>query len=84
MHWPTDNGKLEEIKKSILHTKLEQLGVYLANRPAGNVQIGSRFDQKAEYKYDFFKQNWFENNRKEHEAVREHVEFLINHPLVNF
>ena len=73
--WPNrqwETGRNQ--KKSILHTKLEQLGAVFG-QSAGWERANwfTDSDQKAEYKYDFFKQNWFENNKKEHEAVREHV-----------
>ena len=75
MHWPNrqwETGRNQ--KKSVLHNKLEQLGAVFG-QSAGWERANWFADsgQKAEYKYDFFKQNWFENNRKEHEAVREHV-----------
>ena len=75
MHWPNrqwETGRNQ--KKSVLHNRLERSEVFSVNLLVGNEQTGSPIQtKKQEYKYDFFKQNWFENNKKEHEAVREHV-----------
>ena len=75
MHWPNRQWETgRNMKKSVLHDRLEKVGAVFG-QSAGWERANWFADsgQKAEYKYDFFKQNWFENNRKEHEAVREHV-----------
>ena len=75
MHWPNRQWETgRNLKKSVLHNKLEKIGgVFGQSAGWERVNWFADSDQKAKYEYDFFKQNWFENNRKEHEAVREHV-----------
>ncbi|MEC8147096.1 MAG: FAD-dependent oxidoreductase [Pseudomonadota bacterium] len=75
MHWPNRQWETgRNLKKSVLHNRLEKIGgVFGQSAGWERVNWFADSDQKAKYEYDFFKQNWFENNRKEHEAVREHV-----------
>lgn len=72
MHWPNRQWETgRNIKKSVLHERLEKVGACFGEsagweRPNWYALPG----EKAEYKYDFGKQNWFNNNAEEHQAVR--------------
>ena len=75
MHWPNRQWETaRNVKKSILHDRLAAAGACFGEsagweRPNWYAEPG----EKAEYDYDFHRQNWFENNRREHVAVREAV-----------
>ena len=75
MHWPNRQWETaRNVKKSVLHDRLAAVGACFGEsagweRPNWYANPG----QKAEYEYDFGRQNWFENNRQEHLAVREAV-----------
>ena len=75
MHWPNRQWETaRDVKKSVLHDRLAAVGACFGEsagweRPNWYANPG----QKAEYEYDFGRQNWFENNRQEHLAVREAV-----------
>ena len=72
MHWPNRQWETgRNIKQSILHERLKKIGACFGEsagweRPNWYALAG----EKAEYKYDFGKQNWFDNNALEHSAVR--------------
>lgn len=73
MHWPyrqmtTGRG----VRRSPLYDKLKAEGAVYGQvagweRPNWFAEPG----QKAEYDYAYGRQNWFENHRREHRAVRE-------------
>ncbi len=75
MHWPNRQWETSRnVKQSILHDRLASAGACFGEsagweRPNWYARPG----QKAEYEYDFGRQNWFDNNREEHVAVREAV-----------
>lgn len=75
MHWPNRQWETaRDVKKSILHDRLAAAGACFGDsvgweRPNWYAEDG----QKPEYEYDFGRQNWFENNAREHQAVREAV-----------
>ena len=75
MHWPNRQWKTaRNVKQSILHDRLAAAGACFGEsagweRPNWYAQPG----QTADYEYDFGRQNWFDNNRTEHLAVREAV-----------
>ena len=75
MHWPNRQWETaRNVKKSILHDRLAAAGACFGEsagweRPNWYANPG----QTAEYEYDFGRQNWFANNRAEHEAVRNAV-----------
>ena len=75
MHWPNRQWETaRNVKQSILHDRLKIAGACFGEsagweRPNWYANPG----QKAAYEYDFGRQNWFENNRQEHLAVREAV-----------
>ncbi|MBT6464470.1 MAG: GcvT family protein [Proteobacteria bacterium] len=72
MHWPNRQWETgRNMKKSVLHERLEKVGACFGEsagweRPNWYALPG----EEAEYKYDFGKQNWFNNNAAEHQAVR--------------
>ena len=75
MHWPHRQWETaRNVKKSILHDRVAAAGACFGEsagweRPNWYARPG----QKAEYEYDFGRQNWFDNNAEEHRAVREAV-----------
>lgn len=75
MHWPNRQWETSRnVKQSVLHDRLKAAGACFGEsagweRPNWYANPG----QKADYEYDFGRQNWFENNREEHLAVREAV-----------
>jgi 4-methylaminobutanoate oxidase (formaldehyde-forming) len=75
MHWPNRQWETaRNVKKSILHDRVAAAGACFGEsagweRPNWYAAPG----EKAEYEYDFGRQNWFDNNAAEHKAVREHV-----------
>lgn len=75
MHWPNRQWETaRNVKKSILHDRVAAAGACFGEsagweRPNWYANPG----QKAEYDYDFGRQNWFDNNAAEHKAVREKV-----------
>ena len=75
MHWPNRQWETGRgIKQSILHDRLTTAGACFGESAGWErpnwYALG---DQKPRYEYDFERQNWFENNKIEHEAVREAV-----------
>jgi len=75
MHWPNRQWETaRDVKKSVLHDRLAAAGACFGEsagweRPNWYAEPG----QAPAYDYDFGRQNWFENNRREHLAVREAV-----------
>ncbi len=75
MHWPHRQWETtRNIKQSVLHETLAQAGACFGEsagweRPNWYARSG----QRAEYEYDFERQNWFGNHAEEHRAVREAV-----------
>lgn len=75
MHWPNRQwDSARNVKQSILHDRLAAAGACFGES-AGWERPNwyALTEQKAEYEYDFGRQNWFDNNRAEHMAVREAV-----------
>ena len=75
MHWPNRQWETgRNIKKSVLHDRLEKKGACFGES-AGWERANwyALKDEEPEYKYDFGKQNWFNNNALEHTAVRTSV-----------
>lgn len=75
MHWPNRQWETSRnVKRSVLHDRVAAAGACFGEsagweRPNWYAAPG----QKAEYQYDFGRQNWFSNNATEHRAVREAV-----------
>ncbi|WP_206378112.1 FAD-dependent oxidoreductase [Sneathiella limimaris] len=75
MHWPyRQPATSRNVRKSPLHDRLEKAGACFGvnagwERPNWYTNEG----QSASYEYSYGKQNWFENSKAEHLAVRETV-----------
>jgi 4-methylaminobutanoate oxidase (formaldehyde-forming) len=75
MHWPNRQWETaRNVKQSVLHDRLATAGACFGEsagweRPYWYARPG----QAPQYEYAFGRQNWFENNREEHVAVREAV-----------
>jgi len=62
------------IRRSVLHEQLKAQGaVFGVENGWERANWFANEGQKAEYEYSFGRQNWFENNRVEHETVRNAV-----------
>ncbi|MDP5253098.1 MULTISPECIES: FAD-dependent oxidoreductase [unclassified Vibrio] len=74
-HFPFKQFKTARgVRRSVLHDKLASLGaVFGVENGWERANWFAEPGQKAEYDYSYGRQNWFENNKKEHEAVRERV-----------
>ena len=74
-HFPFKQYKTARgVRRSVLHDKLESLGaVFGVDNGWERANWYANQGQKQEYEYSFGRQNWFENNRTEHEAVRNGV-----------
>ncbi len=74
-HWPFRQWETARgVKKSILHDRLAAAGAVFGEsvgweRPNWYAREG----QERAYRYSWGRQNWFDNNRTEHQAVREAV-----------
>lgn len=74
-HFPFKQFKTSRgVRRSVLHEQLKAQGAVFGSesgweRPNWFAKPG----QTAEYEYSFGRQNWFENNREEHETVRNAV-----------
>ena len=75
MHWPFRQPEsARNVRKSPLHDRLAARGACF-----GETYGWERADwyassgQSAQYEYSYGRQNWFDNNRIEHEAVRTNV-----------
>lgn len=62
------------IRRSPIHENLKKRGAVFGE-VAGYERANwfANKNQDPQYKYDWFKQNWFENHRSEHLAIRENV-----------
>lgn len=74
-HFPFKQFKTARgVRRSVLHDKLASLGaVFGVENGWERANWFANPDQKAEYEYSYGRQNWFENNKAEHEAVRNSV-----------
>ncbi len=72
MHWPNRQWETARgMKHSILHDRLSKAGACFGESAGWERPNWYAFqNQEAKYDYDFNKQNWFENNKAEHTAVR--------------
>ena len=74
-HWPFRQWQTARgVRKSVLHERLAAAGACFGEsagweRPNWYGSPGER----PEYRYSWGRQNWFENNAREHRAVRERV-----------
>ena len=74
-HFPYLQPKTSRnIRRSPFHNYLKDLGAVFGE-VAGYERANwfSTFNQKPEYQYSWGKQNWFENQKKEHTAVRQNI-----------
>jgi 4-methylaminobutanoate oxidase (formaldehyde-forming) len=74
-HYPFKQFKTARgVRRSVLHDKLAALGaVFGVDNGWERANWFANEGQTPEYKYSFGRQNWFENNKAEHEAVRHAV-----------
>ena len=62
------------VRRSVLHDKLKSMGaVFGVENGWERANWFADKGQKAEYEYSYGRQNWFDNNKREHEAVRNSV-----------
>lgn len=62
------------VRRSVLHDKLASLGaVFGSDNGWERANWFANEGQEREYELSFYRQNWFENNKAEHEAVRNAV-----------
>ncbi len=74
-HYPFKQFKTARgVRRSVLHDKLASLGaVFGVDNGWERANWFANEGQAPEYEYSFGRQNWFENNKAEHEAVRNAV-----------
>lgn len=74
-HYPFKQFKTARgVRRSVLHDKLQSMGaVFGSDNGWERANWFANEGQTAEYEYSFGRQNWFENNKAEHEAVRNSV-----------
>lgn len=74
-HYPFKQFKTARgVRRSVLHDKLASLGaVFGVDNGWERANWFANEGQEPEYKYSFGRQNWFDNNKTEHEAVRNNV-----------
>jgi 4-methylaminobutanoate oxidase (formaldehyde-forming) len=74
-HYPFKQFKTARgARRSVLHDKLESLGaVFGVDNGWERANWFANKGQTPKYEYSFGRQNWFENNKAEHEAVRNRV-----------
>ncbi len=74
-HFPFKQFKTARgVRRSVLHDKLESLGaVFGVDNGWERANWYANEGQERLYKYSYGRQNWFENNKVEHEAVRNGV-----------
>ncbi|MFT6967377.1 MAG: glycine cleavage system aminomethyltransferase T/glycine [Cellvibrionaceae bacterium] len=74
-HYPFKQFKTARgVRRSVLHDKLVALGaVFGVDNGWERANWFATKGQKPEYEYSFGRQNWFDNNKAEHEAVRHAV-----------
>lgn len=62
------------VRRSVLHDKLKSMGaVFGVENGWERVNWFANEGQTAEYEYSYGRQNWFDNNKEEHDAVRNAV-----------
>lgn len=74
-HYPFKQYKTARgVRRSVLHDQLKAQGaVFGVENGWERANWFAKEGQKAEYLYSFGRQNWFDNNKAEHEAVRNRV-----------
>ena len=74
-HYPFKQYKTARgVRRSVLHDRLAAMGaVFGVENGWERANWFAGPDQEAEYQYSYGRQNWFDNNRLEHEAVRNGV-----------
>ena len=74
-HYPFKQFKTSRgVRRSVLHDQLKAQGaVFGSENGWERANWFANEGQEAEYEYSFGRQNWFDNNRAEHEAVRNAV-----------
>ena len=74
-HYPFKQFKTSRgVRRSVLHDQLKAQGaVFGSENGWERANWFAKDGQEAEYEYSFGRQNWFDNNREEHEAVRNAV-----------
>lgn len=74
-HYPFKQFKTARgVRRSVLHDKLASIGaVFGVDNGWERANWFANAGQEPEYEYSFGRQNWFENNKAEHEAVRNAV-----------
>ncbi|OMH31662.1 FAD-dependent oxidoreductase [Motiliproteus sp. MSK22-1] len=74
-HYPFKQFKTARgVRRSVLHEQLKAQGaVFGVENGWERANWFANEGQKAEYEYSFGRQNWFENNKAEHDAVRNAV-----------
>ena len=74
-HYPFKQFRTSRgVRRSILHDQLKALGAVFGTE-SGYERANWFADegQTPEYEYSYMRQNWFENNKREHENVRNNV-----------
>ncbi|WP_343772857.1 MULTISPECIES: FAD-dependent oxidoreductase [Pseudomonadota] len=74
-HYPFKQFKTARgVRRSVLHEQLKAQGaVFGSENGWERANWFAKEGQKAEYEYSFGRQNWFDNNKEEHHAVRTSV-----------
>ncbi|PWQ93483.1 GcvT family protein [Leucothrix arctica] len=74
-HYPFKQYKTARgVRRSVLHEQLKAQGaVFGSENGWERANWFAKEGQAAEYEYSFGRQNWFENNKQEHSAVRNSV-----------
>lgn len=74
-HYPFKQFRTSRgVRRSVLHDQLKAQGaVFGSENGWERANWFADEGQKAEYEYSFGRQNWFDNNKNEHEAVRNGV-----------
>jgi len=74
-HFPFKQFKTARgVRRSVLHDQLKAQGAVFGSESGWErANWFANEGQSAEYDYSFYRQNWFENNKVEHEAVRNSV-----------
>jgi len=74
-HYPFKQFKTSRgVRRSVLHDRLKSLGaVFGSDNGWERANWFANEGQLPEYEYSFGRQNWFDNNKAEHEAVRNAV-----------
>lgn len=74
-HFPFKQFKTARgVRRSVLHDKLKSMGaVFGTENGWERANWFADEGQEQQYEYSYARQNWFENNKREHEAVRNAV-----------